>query len=278
MPYTAEISRSNPGCFIFLIDQSGSMGDSMAGSEGKRKADAVADAINRLLHNLIIRCTKSEGVLDRFHIGIIGYGDNVRFALPGMSSGQALVAISQIESSPLRIEERIKKVDDGAGGLVNQTIKFSVWFEPVAYGGTPMCQAMDEAHRILQSWVSQHETSFPPIVINITDGESTDGDPTSHAKSITNLATNDGNVLLFNCHISSKSASPIVFPDNEKVLPDQFALMLFNISSILPESMRKTAISEGFQVSEKARGFAFNADLVELINFLDIGTRPANLR
>ena len=29
MPYTAEISRANPSCFLFLIDQSGSMQDVM---------------------------------------------------------------------------------------------------------------------------------------------------------------------------------------------------------------------------------------------------------
>ena len=53
MPYQAEISRSNPSCFLFLIDQSGSMSDPFAGGEAKRKkADLVADAINRLLQNL----------------------------------------------------------------------------------------------------------------------------------------------------------------------------------------------------------------------------------
>ena len=43
MPYQAEISRSNPSCFLFLIDQSGSMSDPFAGGEAKRKkADLVA--------------------------------------------------------------------------------------------------------------------------------------------------------------------------------------------------------------------------------------------
>jgi len=35
---------------------------------------------------------------------------------------------------------------------------------------------------------------------------------------------------------------------------------------------------EGINVSENTRGFAFQADLVTLIKFLDIGTRPSNLR
>ena len=38
MSYEAEISRSNPSAFLFLIDMSGSMTDPYAG--GKRKAPA----------------------------------------------------------------------------------------------------------------------------------------------------------------------------------------------------------------------------------------------
>ena len=44
MSYEAEISRSNPSCFVFLIDQSGSMGDPFGGAgEHRRKADGVAE-------------------------------------------------------------------------------------------------------------------------------------------------------------------------------------------------------------------------------------------
>lgn len=33
MPYSAEISRNNPTLFVFVIDQSGSMGDGVPDSE-----------------------------------------------------------------------------------------------------------------------------------------------------------------------------------------------------------------------------------------------------
>ena len=42
MPYQAEISRSNPTCFLFLLDQSGSMSDPFAGGAGRSKADELA--------------------------------------------------------------------------------------------------------------------------------------------------------------------------------------------------------------------------------------------
>jgi hypothetical protein len=78
MPYTAEISRTNPSCFLFLIDQSGSMEDPFRSGElTKKKADGVADAINRLLQNLVIKCAKSEGIRDYYYVGVIGYGAKV---------------------------------------------------------------------------------------------------------------------------------------------------------------------------------------------------------
>jgi len=67
--------------------------------------------------------------------------------------------------NPLRIEDRVKKVDDGAGGLVEQSVKFPVWFEPTWMGGTPMCGALDKGAEVVQHWVSEHAKGFPPIVI-----------------------------------------------------------------------------------------------------------------
>jgi hypothetical protein len=278
MPYSAEISRANPSCFIFLIDQSGSMVEPIAGSENKRKCDSVADAINRLLHNLIIKCARGEGVRDFYEVCVIGYGATVAPAFSGPLAGRDLVKLSEVARYPARVEERIKKTDDGMGGIVEQKVKFPIWFEPVAKGITPMGGALDMAFKLLAEWVQKHPQSYPPIVINISDGEATDSGPVPQAEALTSLATEDGNVLLLNCHISAKATQPIVFPDTDADLPDEFAKILFSISSILPPSMRELARAEGFNLGPEARGFAFNADLVELIRFLDIGTRGTNMR
>jgi hypothetical protein len=98
------------------------------------------------------------------------------------------------------------------------------------------------------------------------------------AEEIRALSSSDGNVLLFNLHLSSKSNSPLEFPNSETGLPDQYAQALFRMSSQLPEYMRSIALQEGKGVHEGARGFVFNADIVSVIQFLDIGTRPSNLR
>lgn len=280
MPYSAEISRQNPSCFVFVIDQSGSMADSFGGGEVKRhKADGVADAINSFLRNLTIRCAKPEGVRDYFHIGVIGYGTSVGSAYTGRLSGRELVPISEIADGPARIDERTVKVEDGAGGLVDETKKFPIWFDPVANGGTPMCAAFRLVEKAAKGFIDSHPGGFPPVVIHFTDGESTDGDPTTAMRAVTSLSSSDGNVLLFNCHISSLQATPIAFPHSDTGLPDMYAKMLFSNASELTPYMRDIAkSSHGFDLPPGARGFTFNADLILVIQALDIGTRPSELR
>ena len=74
MPYTAAITRTNPACVLLLIDQSGSMAEPYTGLADQSKAQAVADAVNRVLQNLVLRCAKADQVRDYFQVGVIGYG------------------------------------------------------------------------------------------------------------------------------------------------------------------------------------------------------------
>ena len=274
MPYSAAIDRQNPTCFMFIIDQSGSMGDPLGGGESsKKKADSVADAINNLLRELAIRCAMAEGVRDYFHIGVIGYGASTGSAFSGPLRGKEIVPISEVAENPARVDQRTKKVEDGAGGLVNESVKFPVWFEPVANNGTPMCKAFSVATSIIRGFVSAHPNCFPPIIIHLTDGESTDGDPTSVMHELTSISSSDGNVLLFNCHISSAPVPPITFPQSPSGLPDMYARMLFDNSSELTPKMLEVAKNFSFDLSPGSKGFVFNADAVLIIQVLDIGTR-----
>jgi hypothetical protein len=118
-------------------------------ASGSTKAQGLADAINKLLQNLCIKCAKEEGIRDYFHVGVIGYGKVVGPAFAGALSGRELVPISEVGATPARVDARTKKVSDGAGGLVEQAVKFPVWFDATAEGGTPMCAALQEAGRIV---------------------------------------------------------------------------------------------------------------------------------
>lgn len=59
--YTAEISRANPACLVFLVDQSTSMNEAIGSGElVQSKAQIVADALNRLLAELTVKCGKTR--------------------------------------------------------------------------------------------------------------------------------------------------------------------------------------------------------------------------
>jgi hypothetical protein len=277
--YSAEICRSNPTCLVVLMDQSGSMADAFGGGEvAIRKADALADVVNRTLHDLVLRCTKTEEIRNYFHVAMIGYGGSVGSAFAGGLAGRGMVPISEVGEQPARLENRTKRVPDGAGGLVDQTVRFPIWVEPASGGGTPMCGALQAAHDILNQWLSEHSSCFPPVVLHITDGESTDGDPRPNGKALGDLRSSDGNVLVFNCHLSSDKAPNIEYPSSSSVLPNEFARALFDLSSVLPPEFARAASELGRSLGEGARGFVFNGDAVSLVQFFDIGTRPSNLR
>ncbi|WP_164007047.1 VWA domain-containing protein [Pyxidicoccus trucidator] len=277
MAYSAEINRTHPACILILIDQSGSMEEPFSGSQ-RRKADGVADVTNRLLQNLVVRCAREEGIRDYFHLGVLGYGAEVGPAFRGALAGRSLVPISEIGHAPARLEERTREREDGMGGLVREKVRFPVWFESVANGATPMCQALARATGIVGDWLRQHPEGFPPIVVNISDGQATDGDPTGIASELRGMRSADGSVLLLNVHLSARTQHPIQFPSTDAGLPDEHARLLFQLSSPLTPGMLSAAKEEGLTVTEGARGFVFNADIISLIKFLNIGTRPSNLR
>lgn len=282
MPYSAEISRANPTLFVFLLDQSGSMKEQFGGrSGGATKAAGVADAVNRMLSNLVIRCSQGETTRPYFDIAVLGYGASkglVTPALGGPLAGREIVNIADVGNAPARIEDRTVKQPDGAGGIIDMPVKFPIWFEPVAGADTPMLRALTLAGELVERWISRHRSAFPPIVINLTDGESTDGDPAPAAARLKALSTDDGNVLLFNCHISSAVAQPIVFAESDAYIPDAYGRSMFAMSSLLTPTMQEYARRQGFPLGAQAHGFVFQADLVDVIRFLDIGTRPAELK
>ena len=295
MPYTADISRANPACILFLLDQSGSMQEALAGQPGQTKQEQSEQAINGILNSVALRCSQGMEVRDYFHIGIIGYDDAGLLAIfQGTSTSNPFLTVSQVVDIA-RIEERKVRESDGAGGLVESSRRMPVWDyffyrdqasmsrpgEHLSYtqgGTTPTCKALEIVSGCVSGWISQHWESFPPIVIHVTDGASTDGNPERSAAEVRGLATNDGNVLLFNVHLSEVAAMPIQYPDNENGLPDQFARSLFRMSSVLPDSIRGLAATLDLPVRDNSRGFVFNADMTALVQFLDIGTRgPSNL-
>jgi hypothetical protein len=277
MSYTAEISRTTPSAFLFLIDQSGSMDEKM--ESGQSKAQFVADVLNRTLYQLAIRCTRVDGVRSYFDVGVVAYGGSgIRSGFAGELSSGFLHPLSAIEQNPLRVEERSKRVSDGAGGLVDQAVKFPVWFDPVSSGGTPMCDALRKAAEVMVQWCDTHQKSYPPTVIHVTDGHSTDGDPEQIGEQLKLISTEDGQCLLFNLHIDTSGAQAVIFPTGETGLPDGHCRLLYRMSSAFPPHLVGAAKEKGYGASLESRFFGYKAGFEGIVDFFDIGTRASNLR
>ena len=248
------------------------MVDAFGGERAGRKADFVSDVVNNTLHDLVIRCTKTEEVRNYYYVSIIGYGRRVTSALGGALADRMVTPISELADYPLKVETRMKRVPDGYGGTIEMPYRFPVWTYPLADGGTPMCDAFKKAKEVLTRWLSEHPSGFPPTILHITDGESTDGDPSPVGQEILSMGTDDGKTLIFNCHVSSSHARKIEYPSSANVLTDNFARTLFNISSPLPPGFIAAAQQLGVGVMEDARGFVFNGDPSSVVQFYEIGT------
>jgi len=251
---------------------------------GRSKANFLADVVNKTLYTLITISSKADGVRDYFYLGVIAYssgGARNGFSGP-LARGQILRPISEIAEHPTRIEVRHQKLAQPSlrngtvhDGLIERQVKFPIWFEPRNRGNTSMCAALRMGVETIDEWCKSHSVCFPPLVLHVSDGHPTDGDPEPVADLLRSSGTEDGRTLLFNLHIDIRDIAEIAFPNAENRLPDKYAKKLFRMSSLLPQPFITPAKLKGFRIEANARGFMYNAGIERVVDFFDIGTRPS---
>ena len=256
------IGTPNPGCFVILVDQSWSMNEEW---KSGTKAEAAALIVSRIIHELSLACDTADGIKDRCRVSLIGYGERVHSVVDGM--------ISDLHASPIEEKKVERLIPDGAGGVVPIEANIPIWLRPQANNGTPMHTAFERAAEIVEQWCTEWPDNFPPIVFNITDGEAADPILTVDvARTVMNLRTTDGNVLVFNVHIAN-SGSEVIFPhDKVQFSQDPSAEFLFSISSDLPDVLREEALNHGFSPQPNAKCFGHNVTEVGLTKILEFGT------
>lgn len=263
MTYSKPITREYPSCLLFIIDQSASMAQPFAGTTMK-KDQAVADIVNRLIDVIGLKCTNGTTIRHYFDIGIIKYSDQAVSQFLDEESKPYFRSIGWIYENPINL-------DDVMGGTDPQ------WIIPESDGLTAMHSAFSLAKNMLERWVNGHPKSYPPTVFHISDGDFTDQDPSDLAEEIKTLQTEDGNVLIYNIHISETNQIGILFADSTDDLPDGYGIRLFKMSSVLPEKIREKIYAvKRLDLSPEAKAFVYNGDPTLLAQCLDIGT-PLNL-
>lgn len=269
-------SSANPGYIIFLIDQSGSMGEDYTG--GKNKAEFTSLVINRTVNDLIFTNSAGDKIKDRVFLSLIGYGGNGGNSVEDIRSDY----LSAFADSPLRVEKIKKKVSDGAGGLVEIEEEMAMYVEPTCprNGLTPMAEALDFAKQLIEGWITKKPDNPAPVIINVSDGlPYTGSNPIddiektiSTANSIMNINTGDGNPLIFNVHLGKAPFNETKFSSTENEVSDEEGKILFNISSKVPETYREAARKHEFITDVDSRGFVSNAGPETLIKFINFGS------
>jgi len=259
------ITSTHPCLIVYLLDQSGSMADKF-GNAYHTKSEELVNAINDVIYEVGLRCIGSGGELkNRFEIAIIGYGkdgDTVQSGWEGSLSNKWVVSIKNIFDFPL-----------------GQNGDKPIWIRPYANGSTPMTRAFENARNLCNDWINwgNHRECHPPIIINITDGEATDSGSNFNAlrnevDMLKRIGTNYGPVSILNIHISGSSGDRLLFPNDVSHFNDRLASLLFDMSTHLSENMIRLAQQKGYNIPSNAKGYVFNGNANDLINFLNIGT------
>ena len=146
-----------------------------------------------------------------------------------------------------------------------------------------MYKALVACYELCKFWCAQeeHRASYPPMIFNITDGESSDGDDRQlldMAEKIRLLSTDDGRALLVNIHIcSGEVCDPVLFPESEEELPDQrYARLLYRMSSEMPEVYEEEIAALKGHAGKHFRGISYNAGMTDLIDMMNVGSVSVN--
>ena len=283
-PYTAQITRNTPTAFIFLVDQSVSMKRiTTLNGEQMSLAEAVARIVNNQINELVYRCIKTTEVRHYYDIAIIGYGHEVYSGWNGVLAGRDFVSPEELKNNPFK-KITVKEEKRTRKGTMIKEIDKVQWLEARCDGNwTHVHQAFDKAKALLDQWMQEHHDKdcYPPTIINITDGQfnhATREQIVQKANELKAMFTNDGNVLLWNIHITPNHLEQVLLPiGKEELKGDMYSELLYDMSSLLPTRYNQ-AISDirGDSVDSRHVAMATNTDMSTLIQLMDIGT-PTNI-
>lgn len=270
-PYEMQWSSATPGLLVILLDQSGSMLNRYDGNDSKTVF--ASRAVNRVINSIIQKNFDGESPKNRCFISVIGYDSYVHELCSGF--------LKDLDSNPIRIDEVMKKQSDGAGGIVEVPYKMPVWVEPISKdGATNMKGAFEMAKAIIEKWLADKPGHPAPVVINISDGmpyydnrpvEDCMDDTTLCVKSLMDMKSEDGNVLVFNALIKEAGQNQI-FPVSAEECNTPEAKFIFNISSVVPEAYSSAAAKNELPLQSGSHGCIFEADGVQLVSLIDFGS------
>jgi hypothetical protein len=261
----------------------------------KTKAEVVTGHVNRIIQEMIDLAGMEElspGIRKKnAYLAVVGYDD---YVVPLLYSTFNPVPIPFLALHPLGELPEVHDVFDAyTKKIIGQHEEMrKIWVKPRQGMYTNMQAAFEQAAEIIDSWLhapveeiapgqgmqQPRRECFPPVVINITDGYfNKGGNPRGVVDDLRRMKTNNGNVLVFNCHFTTADQRECIFPKDVGEVrgldPHGFAEKMFYLSSEMPEPLRPRAQKTMKKpIDPGARCVVYNAKLSTLVQFLRWGT------
>ena len=283
--YKRSITRISRSAVIIAIDGSISMQEwTMFHNTRMRKMEAAALIANFAIDELVIRSTRSGIMRDYYDIAVLQYYDEYIEPIIGSENGGMVHISSLYDSVPQPVCYNLCQEAEN-GTLTTMPMTLNEWVKPKAYGIAPMYEALVHIKDLVTKWCEDNanRASFPPLVINITDGCCSDAeadDILDIANSIKSIGTKDGSTLILNVYLANEAddTTNILFP----ALCDNFShdhdcQMLYEMSSTLPDELEDNMDEIlGCSGGGAYKCFARNASICEILSLTDIGTEGCN--
>ena len=284
------MSRANPGLMVFLIDCSASMllpmNQVSPDPKTLTKFQAASMILDNFLYQCTIKCASEDKYKDYLDFVILGYGDNTFSPISKISTSEYPISVNKLDSSYESVEDFPEQELDET----NSPIK---WINSDSVGGnTAMLNAFTKVKKIIEDWVKKHPDSYPPILLNISDGMANDlpRDEEDNDKldplplfelcnEIKKIQTNDGNTVIGNIHLSDVVGKLVKFPvsiDEILDIEDPAAVTLFEMSSTIPAPWLEKAQGFGFNIGPGGKFYIYNSDFDSFLSFFKFGTDPTN--
>ena len=279
--YQRCITRIARSAIIIAIDSSISMQEwTVFQNTRMRKMDAAALIANFAIDELVMRSTRSGDVRDYYDIAVLQYSDETIDTVIGSENGGFVHITHLHESMPQPVCYNLcQEEEDGTQSTIPMTL--NGWVTPKAYGIAPMYETLVHIKTLVTKWCDDNanRASFPPLIINITDGCCSDAeaeDILDIASDIKSIGTKDGMALIVNVYLANEAddTTNTLFP----ALCDHFShdhdcQMLYDMSSTLPLELEEI-INDilGRDGGETYKCFARNASICEILTLTDIGT------
>ena len=287
------MSRANPGLMVFLVDCSASMTFPLLHSANDKnksisKFQAAATILDSVLFQCTTKCASEDKYKDYVDFVILGYGDNVFSPISKISVSEYPISVNKLDSSYESVEEFSEEELDET----NSPIKWINQDMPLG-GITSMRAGFAMAKKLIQDWAKKHPDSYPPVLLNVSDGMANDlpiinvdGEDAFDVaplielcNDIKKIQTNDGNTVIGNIHLSDGKIMNVKFPvsiDEVQELELESAETLFEMTSTVPAPWLEKAQGFGLNIRQDSKMYIYNSDFDSFLSFFKFGTDPTN--